>query len=148
MQNLSFHGNVPQIDYELKNGENDRYVPLLDIIKDTILSPKYKGLKGWVFNDNEQLLTKNQADTFFSQYLKTENLKFTQHMTRHAYATMLYNAGVDVKVAQRLLGHKCLSVTMEIYTHLDEQHCKAAARQFNNYIKKRVIKSKEFHLQL
>lgn len=42
----------------------------------------------------------------------------TPHMFRHNYATMLYYAGVDVKEAQRLLGHSSVRVTLEIYTHL------------------------------
>ena len=40
---------------------------------------------------------------------------FTAHQLRHTYATMLYDAGVDVKTAQKLLGHADLQVTMRIY---------------------------------
>ena len=42
----------------------------------------------------------------------------TPHMLRHTYVTMLYDAGVDVKNAQRYPGHADTSATMEIYTHL------------------------------
>ena len=44
--------------------------------------------------------------------------RFTAHQLRHTYATMLYDAGVDVKTAQDFLGHADPSVTMNIYTHL------------------------------
>ncbi|PXV88373.1 site-specific recombinase XerD [Lachnotalea glycerini] len=44
----------------------------------------------------------------------------TPHIFRHNYATMLYHGGVDVKEAQRLLGHSSIKVTLEIYTHLME----------------------------
>lgn len=44
--------------------------------------------------------------------------RFTAHQLRHTYATMLYDAGVDVKTAQDLLGHADPTVTMNIYTHL------------------------------
>lgn len=44
--------------------------------------------------------------------------RFTAHQLRHTYATMLYDAGVDVKTAQDLLGHADSTVTMNIYTHL------------------------------
>lgn len=40
------------------------------------------------------------------------------HVLRHGYATALFEAGVDVYTAQRLLGHANVEVTMGIYTHL------------------------------
>ena len=39
-------------------------------------------------------------------------------MLRHTYATMLFDAGVDVKSAQRFLGHEDIEVMLSIYTHL------------------------------
>ena len=45
----------------------------------------------------------------------------TPHIFRHTYATNLYYAGIDVKTAQRLLGHSSIQVTLEIYTHLDAE---------------------------
>lgn len=42
----------------------------------------------------------------------------TPHIFRHNYATMLYYQGIDVKQAQKLLGHSNIKTTLEIYTHL------------------------------
>jgi len=39
---------------------------------------------------------------------------------------MLYDAGVDVKTAQRWLGHTDPAITMRIYTHLSEEREQAA----------------------
>ena len=44
--------------------------------------------------------------------------KITPHMLRHTYATMLFDANVDVKSAQKFLGHADIEVTLSIYTHL------------------------------
>lgn len=44
--------------------------------------------------------------------------RFTAHMLRHTYATMLFDANVDVKSAQKFLGHADIEVTLSIYTHL------------------------------
>ena len=44
----------------------------------------------------------------------------TAHIFRHNYASLLYKQGVDVKTAQKLLGHSTIAVTMDIYTHLEE----------------------------
>lgn len=40
---------------------------------------------------------------------------------RHTYCSILYDAGVDVKTAQYLMGHATLEVTLKIYTHLTEE---------------------------
>ena len=44
----------------------------------------------------------------------------TSHIFRHNYATILFYSGIDIKEAQRLLGHSSIKVTLEIYTHLLE----------------------------
>lgn len=48
------------------------------------------------------------------------------HDLRHSYASMLYDAGVDLKTAQKLLGHASPEITMKIYTHLSEQRQQAS----------------------
>lgn len=42
------------------------------------------------------------------------------HDLRHTFCTMLYDAGVDIKTAQELMGHSDMKMTMKIYTHLSE----------------------------
>ncbi|MDD3921449.1 MAG: site-specific integrase [Eubacteriales bacterium] len=44
----------------------------------------------------------------------------TAHMLRHTYASLLYDAGVDVKSAQKFLGHASLEMTLGVYTHLSK----------------------------
>lgn len=45
----------------------------------------------------------------------------TAHVLRHGYATMLFEAGVDVYTAQQLLGHSDVQTTTEVYTHLRDR---------------------------
>lgn len=45
----------------------------------------------------------------------------TAHYFRHNYASILYNADVDVLSAQRFLGHASPKTTLEIYSHLSAQ---------------------------
>lgn len=59
---------------------------------------------------------------------------FTAHQLRHTYATMLYDAGVDVLTAQKLLGHADLQVTMKIYTHLSETRKRKSIDALNAHI--------------
>ena len=50
-----------------------------------------------------------------------QSLSVSMYDLRHSYCSMLYDAGVDVKTAQYLMGHSDLEVTLKIYTHLSEQ---------------------------
>lgn len=43
------------------------------------------------------------------------------HDLRHTFATMLYDAHVDVKAAQYYLGHSDLKITLDLYTHLSAE---------------------------
>lgn len=65
----------------------------------------------------------------------------TPHMLRHTYATLLYDAGVDVKKAQKNLGHSDVSTTLQIYTHLSDEKEKIADEEYDRYLTQRVQKS-------
>jgi integrase len=58
----------------------------------------------------------------------------TPHMFRHTYATILYDAGVDIKSAQRFLGHADINVTLKIYTHLSAQKEQDAITALNKHL--------------
>lgn len=45
---------------------------------------------------------------------------FEPHMLRHTYATDLLRRGVDVSIVAKLLGHRSVTTTMDIYSHLDQ----------------------------
>ena len=51
----------------------------------------------------------------------------TAHYFRHNYASILFNAGVDVMSAARFLGHSDPTVTLKIYTHLSKMNKDANA---------------------
>ena len=63
--------------------------------------------------------------------------KITPHMLRHTYATILFDAGVDVKSAQKFLGHSDIEVTLEIYTHLSKFKEEKAIRALDEHLKER-----------
>lgn len=60
----------------------------------------------------------------------------TAHMLRHTYATLLFDAGVDVKTAQKFLGHSTLQVTLEIYTHLSKFKEDHSVKALNQHLSK------------
>ncbi len=51
--------------------------------------------------------------------------KYTTHKLRHTAATLMYQAGVDIRALQEILGHEQLSTT-EIYTHLSNEQLQQA----------------------
>lgn len=56
------------------------------------------------------------------------------HDLRHTYATILYDAGVDVKSAQYYLGHKTLQMTLGLYTHLSENKTRMAGETLKQHM--------------
>ena len=55
----------------------------------------------------------------FNQLHEVQMPHFSAHTLRHTFCTRMAENGVDPKVLQRLMGHKSITVTMEIYNHVD-----------------------------
>lgn len=53
---------------------------------------------------------------------------FVPYCLRHTYCTDLQRAGVDVRIAQKLMGHANIQMTVNIYTHVDTESIVDAAR--------------------
>lgn len=102
-------------------GAKDRFVPLSPSIKDMIEEYK-KEYKPNIYLFNGQKGAKLSIRTvqyIFQRALKSSgiNKKATVHTLRHSYATHLLEAGTDIRVIQKILGHASTKTT-EIYTHV------------------------------
>ena len=53
--------------------------------------------------------------------------QFSAHKLRHTAATLMLSNGVDLKTLQEVLGHEHLNTT-EIYTHIDNEALRIAAK--------------------
>lgn len=69
---------------------------------------------GFVTDEPETRVSKQGKVYVVHNYKPT----LTAHDLRHGYATMLFEADVDVYTAKTLLGHAEIETTMAIYTHL------------------------------
>lgn len=47
---------------------------------------------------------------------------FSSHTFRHTFATRCFEAGIKPKTVQQFLGHATLQMTMDLYTHLLDDH--------------------------
>ena len=52
---------------------------------------------------------------------------FIPYFLRHTYCTDLQKKGIDVRIAQKLMGHADISTTANIYTHQDDETLALAA---------------------
>lgn len=99
-----------------KTVSGNRIVPILDKLMEK-LTPG----KGYVFgNPDGTPYTDRQVMRGWERYQKATGVTCTPHQLRHAYATMLFEAGVSESDAQTLLGHAQISTTKDIYTHIRE----------------------------
>ncbi len=53
---------------------------------------------------------------------------FVPYMFRHTYCTDLQKKGIDIRTAQKLMGHSSISITAEIYTHVDTKEIVKAGK--------------------
>lgn len=65
-----------------------------------------------------------------SNWLKDMRL----HDLRHTNASLMLKAGVNMKVASERLGHTTIGITMDLYSHIDEELQRDAADKLNNII--------------
>lgn len=161
--NKAVHWEKNQPSVKSTKNEEIRNVPILDIIYDTVYKMKTEHkdsdivfpsvktknimsgesikrlLEHTLFEINK--LYKNDQILLFETLNKTEEeieiktIKFSYHQLRHTYVCLLHKAGVSVKEAQYLTGHKCLNVLLNIYTHLDNEDKQNATNKLNELLK-------------
>ena len=129
-KHLIHDGNKPIIEDRTKTVTSRRTVILLDRLAEKL--PKNR--IGLVFcNGDGSPLTKRQYDWRWKEYQKMYNLNITAHQLRHAYATMLFEAGIDLKDAQDLMGHTDINLTRQIYTHIRNERKTETGNKLNAF---------------
>ena len=58
---------------------------------------------------------------------------FVPYCLRHTYCSNLCKAGVDIRIAQSLMGHSDITLTANIYTHTDNSSIISAARKLEAF---------------
>ena len=82
--------------------------------------------------DEPETRTSTQGKTYTVHNYKPT---LTAHDLRHGYATILFEAEVDVYTAKDLLGHADIETTMAIYTHLRSRKKMSSIDKLKEYAK-------------
>lgn len=127
-KSVYYESNQPLVK-EPKTEAGKRTVVLLDILAKEL--PKGKG---YVFG-GEKPMSQIMFRHAWERYKKATGITFTPHQLRHLYATLLYEAGIDEKLAQELMGHSSITTTHNIYTHIRQKRLESAAAQLNERIR-------------
>ena len=127
-KSLYWQGNKAEIK-STKTKAGTRSIILLDA-----LAAKLPKGTGYVFGGDAPL-TNTAFRRRWDKYIKISGVTATCHQLRHLFATILYECGIDEKLAQELLGHSSITVTRNVYTHIRRQHLSAAAQMLNEKIK-------------
>ena len=128
-KSVYFVSNKPEIKSP-KTEAGKRDIPLLDILAEKL--PKGKS-ESFLFS-GEKLMSSTQLIWNLKKYQKETGLSISPHFLRHGYATILYDAGIDVKTAQGLLGHSNFQTTMDVYTHLSAERIQKGSQKINEFI--------------
>lgn len=137
-KNLVMKGNVSEIKYSPKTASGFRTIPILEPLKE-ILEQHINSIEtDLLFTTQKgETITQTSYRRMWQKFEKAIGTKeITAHIFRHNFATILYNAGVDMKSAQQILGHSNINVTLDIYTHLDAQNKQNAADKLNLHLTK------------
>ena len=85
------------------------------------------------------LMCERMTETAWKRLLesiqKETGIDFDWHTLRHTYASLLYEAGVDMLTAKELLGHSDIKTTISIYTHLSENGKKHSIEKLEEYLR-------------
>ena len=129
-----------------------RNVPIPDILLDALIEKKSTELV--CPSSTGEFMTKTAWDRAWSSYMNFLNTElggrpasrsakriqklepFTAHQLRHTFATMLFDANVDVLTAQKILGHSNINITLGIYTALSEKKKAQSIESLNDFLDK------------
>lgn len=129
-KHLLHDNNNPIIEHKTKTESSQRSVILLERVAEKLSQDK----QGLIFcNEDGTPLTKCQLRKRWEKYQKTYGVALTAHQLRHGFATMLFEADIDIKDAQELMGHSDINTTRSIYTHIRNKRKNETAKKLNAY---------------
>jgi len=157
---VRFEANQP-ILVDPKTEAGIRVVPMLDILADAIkqiqglIAPSLSGgymtetafRRAWsgfitsleeIYNGSQKRWYGRRSGQQAEDMPPWKKINIRPHDLRHSYCTMLYDSGIDLKTAQKWMGHADQTMTLRVYTHLTAEREEAEARQLREKVNERV----------
>ena len=101
-----------------KTNAGVRDVPMPEDLKSYLRALMAKAESVYVFpTDKGMVYYSASLSTLWHTLNKRAGFETHPHQLRHTYATKLFEAGLDIKQVQYLLGHSDPNITLRIYTH-------------------------------
>lgn len=127
-------GDTPYLKLP-KTEAGERQVLILDKLRPVLAKPG----KGYIFGGVSPL-----KETEFNRmwwalcsangWTDRAKMLVTPHQFRHAFATMLFEAGINEMDTMQIMGHSNISVTRNIYTHIRKARMQGTAERLNQYL--------------
>ena len=78
-------------------------------------------------------LTARGVQTLLKEYLRAAGLRLSvsPHTIRHTFATVAIEKGANIKAVSQILGHANCSITIDLYTHLSNEHLREVMQKCN-----------------
>lgn len=118
---------------------------LLSILKkNKIYQSENKLRYGKYYKDSDFVCTKENGENITTDSLKylsrvvnyELSINFNFHSLRHTHATMLLEAGANIKDIQKRLGHSKIATTMDTYSHVTEKMKNDTVNIFESLVSK------------
>lgn len=123
---FSVSDKVLAIFYEYKEWYKETY----GYVSDCDLASK----RLFITRDKKPMHPDSINDWMTKFYIKNDIVKFTPHILRHTYISLLISKGVSIKEISERVGHSNLSTTCNIYAHSIKVADLIAANSFDNII--------------
>jgi len=139
---------------ELKTAASDRYVPLAAPLR-ALLEPRRQHPTAFLFpgRDGAPLaqvtarrmwlrlmvdagladpIPEDEHTAYGSGDIRGQyRARITPHTLRHNFITICWEAGIDIMLTMKMVGHTDYETTRNIYTHLSRRHLDQAQQQIN-----------------
>lgn len=121
-----YQNSMPYIK-QPKTEAGTRSVPLLDALA-AVIVPGFP--EEYIFGGDKPL-TETRFKRWWKKYTEDTGLTCTLHQLRHAFCTLMFEAGIDETVAKEIMGHSTVLLMRDIYTHIRVVKIDEAATKLN-----------------